>query len=274
MGLSDSAAGLTLTLLHHDPAWIRAAAEAGVERIGLDIERLHKERRQRSVADARIQQHELSDFLAIETNAPTLSRFARLNPWHPGSAEEIEQALSYGTTSLMLPYFRSVDEPAAFIQQIAGRARVVLLFETFASVVRIHEVLQLEGISEVMVGMNDLHLESQLHNPFEICASPLMDMIAAQVHARGLTFGFGAVAALTDSLPVSPDLLLARMAQLGVTSTWISRSLLKSLAEPKHLSNEIERIRQRFAYWKNCPVDEREKALRQLRKEVFPNARA
>jgi len=264
---------LDLTLLHNDPAWICAAAEANVERVGVDIERLDKEHRQGSVTDARIQQHELSDLLAINQHAPTLGRFARLNSWNQGSVNEIEKALSHGATFLMLPYFTRIEEPAAFIKHVAGRAQVILLIETFPAVIRIREILQLDGISEIMVGMNDLHLEARTGSPFEICASPLMDMIAEQVHAKGLKFGFGAVAGLDDDLPVSPDLILARMAQLGVTSTWISRSLLKSISDPKQLRIEIERIRQRFGYWKNCPADVRSKALGQLRAEVYPSAR-
>ena len=86
---------------------------------------------------------------------------------------------------------------------VDGRASVVLLLETAAAVVRLHEILAVAGIDEVIVGLNDLHLSSCVSNPFELVASDMMTMISDVVRARGLRFGFGGLRARRRRAPSS-----------------------------------------------------------------------
>ena len=114
-----------LTLITNDPALADRADRAGVDVIGVDIERLNKSARQGHIRDARISDHELSDlkWLAAEVRAAAL--FARLNPLHEGSKGEIDSAVAHGAAVLMLPYFFSASEVEGFVRLVDGRAKVV-----------------------------------------------------------------------------------------------------------------------------------------------------
>ncbi len=239
-----------LTAITNDPGLAAHADAAGVDRVGIDIERLNKSARQGHLADARISSHRLADLADL---APVLRRaalFARLNPLHDDSAAEVATALAGGAGVLMLPFFTTAVEVERFVRLVDGRARVVLLLETAAAVVRLHDILAVAGIDEVMVGLNDLHLSTGVGNPFELVAADLMTLVSEQVRGRGLPFGFGGVArAGDDSLPIPADLVLAQHARLRSSRAWLSRSFFAALPETADLGSEIEKLRQRLAYW-------------------------
>jgi hypothetical protein len=243
-----------LTLLSRDAAFIRAADLAGVDRIGIDIERLGKRERQGHIANARISDHELADLQAVTANVRRAEIFIRLNSFHPGTRDEIERALSLGAHVLMLPYFTTAYEAAAFVDGVAGRAVVMLLLETAAAAARLHDILAVPGVSEIMVGLNDLHQTLGLANHFEILTSDLMVAIARQVRDAGLRFGFGGVGRPGDiSLPIPSDLVLAQYPRLGGTSAWIARSFFKPGDDPQDFAAEIARLRAAIDHWFQQP---------------------
>jgi hypothetical protein len=242
------------TLITNDPALARRADHAGVDLIGVDIERLNKAARQGHIENARISDHELAQLRTLAPALHAASLFARLNPPHDGSRGEIESALANGACVLMLPYFFSAREVEGFVRLVDGRAKVVLLLETAAAVVRLHDILAVAGTDEVMVGLNDLHLSTGVSSHFELVASDMMTMISDQVQARGLRFGFGGLArAFDDRLPVPSDLVLAQHARLGSSSAWISRSLLGPDPASIDLAAEVARLRERLAFWMAQP---------------------
>jgi hypothetical protein len=238
------------TLITNDPALAGRADAAGVDVIGVDIERLNKSARQGHIQNARISDHELSDLKRLAPAVHSASLFARINPLHHGSKNEIESAIANGASVLMLPFFSTAGEVEGFVRLVDGRARAVLLLETAAAVVRLHDILAVAGVDEVMVGLNDLHLSMGVSSHFELVASDLMTMISDQVRARGLRFGFGGLArAHDDRLPVPSDLVLAQHARLASTSAWISRSLFGQDPAAVDLAVEVTRLRERLAYW-------------------------
>ena len=258
------------TLITNDPALAARADAAGVDRIGVDIERLNKSGRQGHIASARISDHELAD---LDRLAPAVHRaalFARLNPLHDGSTKEVEATLAHGARVLMLPFFTTVDEVDGFARLVAGRAETVLLLETTAAVVRLHDILAVPGIGEVMVGLNDLHLSAAVTNPFELVASDLMTMVSEAVRSRGLRFGFGGLARAGDhALPIPSDLVLAQHARLGSTSAWLSRSFFGSAPSAIDFDLEMARLRERLSFWAGQPpvelLSQRDALRRRLR---------
>jgi 4'-phosphopantetheinyl transferase EntD len=65
------------TLITRNPALAERADAAGVDCIGVDIERLNKSARQGHIAGARISDHELSDLGALAPVASRAVLFAR-----------------------------------------------------------------------------------------------------------------------------------------------------------------------------------------------------
>jgi hypothetical protein len=239
-----------LTAITRDPALAARADAAGVDRIGIDIERLNKSARQRHIANARISDHEIADLDRLARTVRRAVLFARLNPLHDGSKGEVDEALARGATVLMLPYFKSAGEVDSFVRFVDGRATAVLLLETAAAIVRLHDILAVPGVDEVMVGLNDLHLSTGVSQHFELVASDLMTMLSEQVRSKGRRFGFGGLArAGDDRLPIPSDLVLAQHARLGSTSSWLSRSFFGATPESIDITVEVTQLRKRLSFW-------------------------
>jgi len=253
-----------LTALTRDPTVIQAADLAGVDRIGIDIERLGKDHRQSHKPELRFSDHRLEDLQTVSANVRKAEIFARLNPLHAGTRAEIEQSLALGARAIMLPFFTSPEEAASFVEMIAGRAKPLLLVETAAAVKRIREIVTIDGVNEIMVGLNDLHLSLGLGHPFEVLLSDGLYEVAEQVRGAGLRFGFGGVARFDDpSLPVSPDLILAQYALLGGATAWLSRSFFRGLPAPD-IPEAVQQLRHRLDYWTMQPTAALERQRDQL----------
>jgi len=228
------------TLITSDPALAGRADAAGIDCIGVDIERLNKASRQRQIPGARISDHQLADLKSLSAVVRRAALFARLNGLHDGSKLEVETALGHGAAVLMLPFFSTHREVDRFIQLVGGRAKVALLLETAAAIVRLHQILAVSGIDQVMVGLNDLRVSTGVANHFELVASDLLTMVSEEVRARGIRFGVGGLARAGDSsLPVASDLVLAQHARLRSTSAWIARSFFGSNPESIDFHAEI-----------------------------------
>jgi len=189
----DPASDFKLTLLSRNPAWIMQGEQCGLERIGIDIERIGKHGRQRALRAPWISDHRLEDLAVLAPLVRHARLFVRLNPIHPATATEIESALAGGARSLMLPQFSEPREVEQFIRLVGGRAECLLLLETPGALARIDDILAVPGIDELMVGLNDLSLSLRLRHPLELAASPLLDFIAGRARAAGVAFGFGGV---------------------------------------------------------------------------------
>ncbi len=246
-----------LTAITSEPALAERADAAGVDRIGIDIERLNKSVRQGHIPNARISTHELDDLDRLRPSVRKAALFARLNAMHDGSAQEVERALAGGANVLMLPFFTTAREVDQFVRLVDRRATIVLLLETAAAVVRLHDILAVPGIDEVIVGLNDLHLSTGVADHFELVVSELMTMISDQVRAHDVRFGFGGVARAGDNtLPIPSDLVLAQHARLSSTSAWLSRSFFGQAQTTIDLPHEVKLLRERLSFWTTRPRDE------------------
>jgi hypothetical protein len=157
-----------LTLFSNDPVLAARADRALVDRIGIDLDRLGKHERQGP--QYRISDHEPQDLIPLRAAVGRAKLFARTDPLHDGSQEQIDRLLELGAQVLMLPLFFHQDEAARFVDMVRGRALVSLLVETVAAAVRIHEIVRLGGVDEVFVGLNDLQLSLKLQSRFEVLA--------------------------------------------------------------------------------------------------------
>jgi hypothetical protein len=237
-----------LTLLTADPAWAAAAEAAGVQRIGVDLERLGKAERQAG-HDTRLSQDRWEDLSAVAATLRHAHAFARLNPMHDGSAAEVETALSCGARVLMLPFFRAADEVERFVALVRGRAEVMALVETAPALMRIREIIAVRGVDEIMLGLNDLRLQFGAANHFEVLASPVMDGVCEVLRAAGRPFSIGGVARSGDaSMPVPSELVYAQYPRLGATGGWVTRSFLKGLAVGD-LDRAIAVLRRELSDW-------------------------
>lgn len=238
-------------LITNDPALAAYALDNGVGRIMVDIERLGKAERQAGRSTV-ISDHDICDVARIRAAVPTADILLRINPWHDDSPAEIRAGITAGASHLMLPMVRDEHELTA----AAGCARgsgigIIPLIETPAAMARLARIVRVAGLSEIYIGLNDLHLGLGLSFMFEIVAGGLLDHMAGIVRDAGLPFGFGGIATLAGGV-VPADLVLAEHRRLGSTRVILSRAFSRGAATVEDfrqadLAGELQRLDREWA---------------------------
>jgi citrate lyase beta subunit len=233
-----------LTLFTDDPELARAADDAGIERIGVDLEQLNKLARQAGT-NSRLSGHRIESLAPIRAVLRRAQLFARSNPLHDGSAAEIEALLGHSVAVIMLPYFRTADELACFCRLVDGRAVVVGLAETVESLDCMGDILLTPGLGEIHFGLNDLRLQMGLASHFDVLATPRFQEAAALVRRSGVPFGVAALARPYDrSLPVDPREVCRQIVSLGATRAFVARSFFGPDYDLARLPADLALLRQ------------------------------
>lgn len=241
------------TLFTNDAALAAEADSAGIDRVGLDLERLGKIERQGGMGRW-ISDHAEEELPAVFAVLRRASHFVRCNPPHSGLADEINRLIVLGAQTVMLPHFYTVDEARDFVRAVNGRARTVLLVETVSSAEKVEELCRIDGVDEIHFGLNDLSLDLGVNSPFAVLCSTFLEAACAALAARGFPFAVGGIGRAFDvSLPVPSELVYAQYPRLGATGALLSRVFFNGLQEAQ-LAQEISKTRERLNYWSRQPV--------------------
>jgi hypothetical protein len=144
---------------------------------------------------------------------------------------------------------RDAAEVERFASIVRERDEVVLLLETEAAGQRIDDIVTVDGVAEVHVGINDLALSVGARTRFEPLVHGLLDHVSDCVRRAGLRFGIGGIARIDDeTLPIPPDLIYAQYVRLGATAALVSRVFVRP-DDAAALTQDIARSRQRLAWW-------------------------
>lgn len=198
------------------------AERAGVDRIFIDLETVGKQERQGGM-DTVQSHHTVEDVRAMRAALRASELFVRVNPIYEGSEQEIHAILAAGAQIIMLPYFKTPQQVAAFLSYVDGRARTSLLFETPESIECLDEILALDGIDECYIGLNDLHLGYHRKFMFELLADGIVDHIISKFQSAEKRYGFGGVARMGTGL-LSADQILGEHVRLRSSMVILSRS--------------------------------------------------
>jgi hypothetical protein len=156
--------------------------------------------------------------------------------------------LARGVKVVMLPMVKEAEEAARFAALVGGRATLVLLVEHVDALARLAEMVQVEGVDEVHMGLNDLALSLGLPNRWLVLAGELAAEAGAVVQAAGLRFGLGGIGRAGDEgLPVPANLVYAEYARTGATAALVSRSFFRT--DGLDLKAEVGRARRALAEW-------------------------
>ena len=222
---------MILSLVTADVWQARWAADAGVERILVDLEGFTKDERQQGRGLFR-SNHSLDDLGAIRAACPRTSVTVRVNSIHDGSAEEIGAVAAHAPARIMLPWIRSADEIDRFLELVPPGVEPVLLLENRWSLGFLPEILRNLPVREVYIGLNDLSLDLGLRN---FAQTLLHQSFRSAIHRlcdRDRLWGFGGVGDFRDrSLPIAPEAFFLFQVRLGSGSGWLSRSFRKMLDE-------------------------------------------
>ena len=204
------------------------AQKAGIDRIFVDMEYIGKDIRQGGM-DTVQSHHTLEDVKAVRKVLSGSSLLVRCNPIHgktdeySSSADEIDAIIEAGADIIMLPYFKTAQEVKTFISLVGGRARTSLLLETKQAAEIIDDILEIKGIDEIYIGLNDLHLCYGMSFMFELLADGTVERLARKIKAKGISFGFGGVARIgTGTLPA--ECIFGEHYRLGSDRVILSRA--------------------------------------------------
>lgn len=204
------------------------AENAGVDRIFVDMEYIGKSLRQGGMDT--VQSHHTADDVALM--AKTLKKaelMVRCNPIHEAtrdygsSKEEIDAIIENGARIVMLPYFKTPKEVEQFVRLVDGRAKTFPLMETREAAENADEILRVDGIDEIYIGLNDMSLSYGYSFMFQLLANGTVDRLADKFRNQGLPFGFGGIASLTGGL-LPGAYVLKEHYRLGSSRVILSRS--------------------------------------------------
>ena len=94
----------------------------------------------------------------------------------------------------MLPMFKTRDDVEKFISLVGGRAKTILLLETREAAENIEEYIDMPGIDEIHIGLNDLHLAYGKTFMFELIVDGTVERLAKILREHNVRFGFGGMA--------------------------------------------------------------------------------
>lgn len=214
------------------------AEKNGVERVWVDLETRGKEERQKG-RDSVKSHHKVSDIAGIAPHLTTSKMLVRINPCDENSPDEINQVIQAGADIVMLPMYKTVKEASDFIEAIDNRARNILLLETKEAEQCLDEVLELEGLDEIHIGLNDLHLSYGLTFMFELLANGTVERICRKIAAKGIPYGFGGIAKIGDGAVPAEKIILEHY-RLGSTRAILSRTFCDNMKFDS--LDELERV--------------------------------
>ena len=204
------------------------AENAGVDRIFVDMEYIGKGLRQGGM-DTVQSHHTVEDIRKLRMVVKKAELMVRCNPIHEasenycGSREEIDAIVESGADVIMLPYFKTPGEVEKFVRMVDGRAKTFPLVETREAAEGIGEILQVDGIDEIYIGLNDMSLSYGYKFMFQPLANGIVDRLTDKIREKGLTFGFGGIASLTGGL-LPGSYVLKEHYRLGSKRVILSRS--------------------------------------------------
>ena len=190
--------------------------------------------------------HTIEDIQTIKNVLTKSQIVARCNPVHDAtdeycsSKDEITAAIEAGADILMLPYFKTANEVKEFVRLVDGRAKTLPLVETPEAVACIDDILNIDGIDEIFVGLNDLSLGYGRKFMFQLLIDGTVEKLCDKFKAKGVPYGFGGIAALGKGMLPS-ERVVAEHYRLGSTCAILSRSFCNT-----NIVTDLDEVRRIF----------------------------
>ena len=253
-GKTRNKMSLNVFYITNNPDVALIAEKAGVNRVWVDLETLGKEERQKGINSVK-SQHSIEDIRKIKPRLTKAEMLVRVNPWNPGSMSEINAVIDAGADIIMLPMWKTVDEVNGFLTAVNGRTKTTLLLETKEAEECLDDVLKLDGVDEIHIGLNDLHLSYGLTFMFELLTNGTVERIINKIKAKGIPYGFGGVSHLGDGM-IPAEMIIMEHYRLGSTRAILSRGFCDQ-------TQSLDKVEEDFV--KNM------KAFRDFEKAINPN---
>lgn len=256
---------IKLLYITNNPDIAIIAQKAGVDWIFVDLEYIGKDKRQAN-RNTVISKHSIEDVIELRKVISSSKLLVRVNPIGNYSENEIEKVIESGADIIMLPFFKTQDEVKKFISIVNGRVKTCLLLETLEAIEILDEILNIEGVDFIHIGLNDIHIARKTTFMFEFLAEGNVDKIASKIKKKGIPFGFGGMARIGELLPPGED-ILAEHYRIGSSSVILSRSFC-DFSKENNLKEFEELFTENVAL-----IREKENELSEKEKDFFEKKR-
>lgn len=234
---------LTLMYITNNPVTAKIAQEAGVDRIWIDMEYIGKEERQGGM-DTVKSHHTVDDIKLLRPIVTDSELLVRVNPLHDAteayvsSEDEIEAVIKAGADVIMLPMFKTAKDAERFVNYVNGRAKVQLLLETAEAAENINNILDVDGVDEIHIGLNDLHLAYNQTFMFELLCDGKVASLCKKMRMKGIKYGFGGIARVGYGM-LPAEYIIAEHYHLGSTAAILSRGFCDAniVSDPLEIEN-------------------------------------
>ena len=230
---------ITLMYITNDPKIAAIAQDAGVDRVWVDMEYKGKEERQAGMNTVK-SKHTVEDVKRLRPLLTSSTLQVRVNPLDDNSETEINEVIAAGADYVMLPMFRTKSEVERFISLVGGRAKTILLLETAEAAENIEDYIDCQGIDEIHIGLNDLHLSYGKTFMFELLTDGTVDRLSRVLTAHGKRFGFGGIARIGYGM-LPAEMILTQHYALGSQMAILSRGFCDA-----NLVDDPETVREDF----------------------------
>lgn len=213
---------LNLMYITNNPEIAKVVEKSGVDRIFLDLEYLGKEERQKGLNTVK-SKHQEEDIIELSEVLEDAELLVRINPINSDSYREINSVIEKGADRIMLPMFKTPEDVNSFVAMVDGRVPTTLLLEHIDAVRNLDEILQIDGINEIHIGLNDLHLSLGLTFMFELLSNGMVEDITKKIRKKEIPFGIGGISRIGNGMLPS-EMIIAEHYRLGSTAAILSRS--------------------------------------------------
>lgn len=201
-----------------------ALSDLGIRWIMVDLEYLGKKTRQ---ADRKtvISSHTFDDIRAMRLAIKSAQLLVRINPIGRHSKNEIDTVVSAGADAVMLPFFQNVTQVREFLTLLNQRCKAFLLLETLEAIENLEQILELENIDYIHVGLNDIHIERQTSFMFEFLTDGSIEPVMKMIKKKKVPFGVGGVGKVGILKPTAEDILSEHI-RINSSGVILSRSFM------------------------------------------------
>ena len=230
---------ITLMYITNDPRIAAIAQDAGVDRVWVDLECKGKEDRQAGMNTVK-SKHTVEDAIRLRPLLDRACLQVRVNPLDGDSRAEIDAVIAAGADYVMLPMYKTREEVETFISLVGGRAKTILLLETCEAAERLLEYVDIPGIDEIHIGLNDLHLSYKKTFMFELLTDGTVEKLAGILKEHNIRFGFGGIARIGYGM-LPAERILTQHYFLGSEMAILSRGFCDA-----NLVSDPETVREDF----------------------------
>lgn len=265
---------MKLMLLTNDCNFAAQAQDAGVDRIFLDLEYINKRERQRG-KNTLISENKIEDVAKMRQVITKSEFLVRINPIHAHTNIEVERVVIDGADIIMLPMVMDSQDAKKLVSMVNGRARTCLLIETSQALVRMDEILEVDGVDEVYIGLNDMHISMGLDFMFELLSGGIVDYLAEKCISHNKPFGFGGIAKIGEGM-LPAEFILGEHYRVNSSSVILSRTFRNELdsnssIKTLDLRGEVNKIRareQEISYWSREDYDKNRNVVKKKVEQI------